>query len=275
MIFVNQEKIEFKNFNDGSFRVKYEVDPEGQHSHILWLYDGAIEALQLWYLVKHIHERMPDQIIDLEMPYCCDARMDRCQNRDEVFTLKYFADLLNALPLHSVKVFDPHSHVCEALINRLIVETPIYNLHLMSELYPKAVWFFPDAGAEKRYGPMVPNKLSCFGVKHRDWDTQEIHDLSIFGAIESIKNNDIIICDDIVSRGSTLYSAAKQLKELGANNIYVYVSHCENTVLQPHINGKSLLDYDLITKLYTTNSIYRAEHPKIHVIETFLGGYNA
>ena len=61
----------------------------------------------------------------------------------------------------------------------------------------------------------------------------------------------------------------KQLKELSANNIYVYVSHCENTVLSNCIHGKSLLDYDLVTKLYTTNSIFRGEHPKIEVIHKF------
>lgn len=269
MISVDGEVIEFKKFHDGTFRVKYNVDPCGI-SRIFWLYDDVSEALGLWHLVKHIHEREPDQIIDLHMPYCLDARMDRCQARDEVFTLKYFADLLNALPLHSVTVFDPHSHVCEALINRLIIETPESDLRLLSYMHPDTTWFFPDAGSEKRYGPMVGNKPICFGVKHRDWESQEIRDLSIFGATDRIKDHDIIVCDDIVSRGSTLYSAIKQLKEMGAKDVYVWVSHCEDTVLQPYINGKSLMDYDLITKLYTTNSIYRAEHPKIKVIHEFM-----
>ena len=93
--------------------------------------------------------------------------------------------------------------------------------------------------------------------------------LVLCGATEEIKDKDILIIDDICGKGSTIYYMAKQLKEQGANNIYVYVSHCENTVLQPHINGKSLLDYDLINKLYTTNSIFRGSHPKIEIIHEF------
>ena len=64
--------------------------------------------------------------------------------------------------------------------------------------------------------------------------------------------------------------AAKQLKDMGANSIYVWVSHCENTVLGPHIQGQSLLDIpNLITKVYTTNSIYLGNHPKVEVIKKF------
>jgi len=41
-------------------------------------------------------------------------------------------------------------------------------------------------------------------------------------------------------------------------------------VLKPHINGQSLLDIpNLITKIYTTNSIFRANHPKIEVVKEF------
>ena len=82
-----------------------------------------------------------------------------------------------------------------------------------------------------------------------------------------IAGHDILLCDDILSRGSTIYLAARQLKDMGANDIYVYVSHCEPTVLKPNINGQSLLDIpDLITKVCTTNSLWRnVENDKVEV----------
>ena len=109
----------------------------------------------------------------------------------------------------------------------------------------------------------------AFGVKDREWTSQKIKNLQIMGAKHMIAGHDIVLVDDLMSRGTTTYLAAAQLKEMGANNIYVWVSHCENTVLGPHINGRSLLDYDLITKIYTTNSIYRSTHPKIEIVHTF------
>ena len=268
MISVNGEKIQFKTFNDGSFRAKYNVNDYYSTSHILWLYDSELEALMLWYLVKHIHEHNPDGLIDLSVPYIPNGRLDRVAHENEIFTLKYFADMLNSLPLHHVMAFDAHSHVSEALINRLTIETPEVDLRMLGYMHPNCVYAFPDAGSEKRYAPMI-NGPVVFGVKHRDWDSQEITGLTMFGDTSLIKGQDIIVCDDIVSRGSTLYGCCKQLKEMGANNIYVWISHTEDTVLQPHIEGKSLLDYDLITKLYTTNSIYRGNHSKIEVIHEF------
>ena len=44
--------------------------------------------------------------------------MDRVKNRDEVFTLKWFAEFINSLGFESVKVLDPHSNVAMALIDR-------------------------------------------------------------------------------------------------------------------------------------------------------------
>ena len=110
---------------------------------------------------------------------------------------------------------------------------------------------------------------TVYGIKQRNWQSQKIEQQVLCGAQEKIANNNILIIDDICGKGSTIYYMAKQLKELGAKDIYVYVSHCENTVLQPCIKGKSLLDYDLITELYTTNSIFRSNHNKIKIIHEF------
>ena len=55
---------------------------------------------------------------------------------------------------------------------------------------------------------------------------------------------------------------ASKLKEMGATQIYLAVTHCENTIFEG-----DLLSSDLITKIYTTNSILNKEHKKIKVYE--------
>ena len=77
-----------------------------------------------------------------------------------------------------------------------------------------------------------------------------------------IKGKNILIIDDICSKGGTFYYAAKELKEAGAANIYLYVTHCENT-----IHEGELLNSDLIKHIYTTDSILTKEHEKITVVE--------
>lgn len=66
-----------------------------------------------------------------------------------------------------------------------------------------------------------------------------------------ISGNNILIIDDISSRGGTFYHSAKKLKELGANKIYLYVSHCEETILDGEVFTSGLIE-----KVFTTDSIF-------------------
>jgi ribose-phosphate pyrophosphokinase len=101
----------------------------------------------------------------------------------------------------------------------------------------------------------------AFGIKKRDWNTGKILGLELMNK-EVVNGKDVLIIDDICSRGGTFYHSAKALKEAGAKNIYLYVTHCENTILDG-----DLLTSGLIEKVYTTNSIFTKEHEKIEVFE--------
>ena len=112
----------------------------------------------------------------------------------------------------------------------------------------------------KRYSAMFDLPY-VFGIKKRDWTTGEILGLDVAGRTELIAGSRILIIDDICSKGGTFLHSAKALKALGAGDIYLYVSHCENTILRGEITVT-----DLITKVYTTDSIFTGNHEKITVL---------
>ena len=268
MIKIDNEIINIGNFPDGAMLVKYEPTVD-QHFHhdasIIWKYENDREFLCLMYLVKHLRAIGVDKIY-LNMPYVPNARQDRVKTSEDVFTLKYFADLLNSLNLTEICVLDPHSSVTEALIDNLLVDTPEdYIRHaidnLMTDTGDDFLMFYPDEGAMKRYSGMV-NAPYTFGIKKRNWETGKIEGLDVAGAVERVADKNILIIDDICSRGGTFYHRAKKLKELGAKKIYLYVTHCENTILEGE-----LLTSGLIEKVYTTNSIFTKEHEMIEVFE--------
>ena len=120
--------------------------------------------------------------------------------------------------------------------------------------------FYPDEGAMKRYSGMA-DKPYVFGMKKRDWATGQIKGLDVAGATEFIEGNRVLIVDDICSRGGTFYHSAKKLKELGAKEIYLYVSHCENTILEGEV-----LSSGLIEKVFTTDSLFTGKDERIEVI---------
>ena len=125
--------------------------------------------------------------------------------------------------------------------------------------------FYPDAGSMKRYSSAV-HLPYAFGIKNRDWESGEIKGLDLSGEIDQLPGKDILIVDDICSRGGTFYYSAKKLKEAGVGKIYLYITHCENTIYE----GELLKNNGLIEKIYTTDTILtNLESPKIELVERF------
>ena len=83
---------------------------------------------------------------------------------------------------------------------------------------------------------------------------------------DDFKGKTVLMIDDIISYGGSLYYSALKLKELGVGKIYAYATHTENSVLDPEKGTLiKLLRNGTIEKLYTTNSIYTGNEEKIEI----------
>lgn len=262
MIRLNGKIIEQNNFPDGTLLMKCNPDKYAV-STITWQYESDAELFALYSLKKHLDCVVPGWNDYLYIPYIPNARQDRVKTHEDIFTLKYFAEIINSLKFKKVYAIDPHSSVSEALINNIEVVSPQdFIRHALENINTNDIlMFYPDEGAMKRYSGLI-SKPYAFGIKKRNWESGKIEGLDVAGAVDQIAGKDILIVDDICSRGGTFYHSAKKLKELGANKIYLYITHCENTIL----DGE-LLTSGLIEKVYTTNSIFTKEHEKIEVFE--------
>lgn len=235
---------------------------------IQWFYESEDELVILQFLTMHLRNTGIKDIY-LMMPYIPNARMDRIESKHEVFTLKCFAQILNSLEFKEVVCLDPHSHVSEALIDRLTVVDEIpYNVNLALE---HAAWnnentilYFPDEGAMKRY-KNIASKLHMpylFGMKNRDWKTGDIKGIQVMGNTDLLKNHEnILIVDDICSYGGTFYHSARAIKKLAPDaHIRLYITHCESSILKGNIFSSGLIEH-----VYTTNSLFHETHPDMTV----------
>lgn len=264
MLTINGSEIVQGSFPDGTLLVKYAPEQDCGYAEIEWRYENDRELVTLIYLTKHLNAHGINKI-KLFMPYIPNARQDRVKSNEDVFTLKYFAQVINSLNFESVTVLDPHSIVSEALIDRLVVQSPKENVRrVIGDIIrmegTEPVMFYPDEGASKRYSGMVTLPYA-FGIKKRDWKTGTILGLDVSGNLEEIKGKSVLIVDDICSKGGTFLFAAKKLKELGAVHIYLYISHCEKTIL-----SGELITSGLIQSIYTTDSICNCKHELIQII---------
>lgn len=243
-------------FPDHSLLIKLDPDKIIAFKNTItieWLYEGDSELFTLICVKRHIDYHCHGADVVLDMPYIPNARMDRVKAREDVFTLKYFAEIINSLNFNRVFVRDAHSNVSLALINNVYDWGVRGYIETAVEKSGAEVLFFPDEGAMKRYSEQSPMPYA-FGMKKRDWQTGKILGLDIINT-ENIVGKDVLIVDDICSRGGTFYHSAKALKAAGAKSVSLYVTHLEETV----ILGEMAASDGLVDHIYTTESIFPAK----------------
>lgn len=260
MLRIGNTIVEQNHFPDHSLLMKVTSEVINQQPIIVWNYENDAELFSLICLKKWFK----DIPLDLYMPYCPHARQDRVKKIEDIFTLKYFCEIINSLDFKNVLIEDPHSNVCVALLNNVVVINAKQHIEKVIETIDNKdlIICYPDEGAVKRYSNLI-EKPYTFGVKRRNWEDGSILGLDLINA-EDIKEKDILIVDDICSKGGTFYHTAKALKEAGAGKVYLYVTHCEPTIFEGE-----LLKENLIEHIYTTNSIFPSDltNEKITIIE--------
>ena len=236
-------RVEQNHFPDNTLFLKL---PNHKIDKVEWLYENDAELFTLICIRKHY-----DKDLTLILPYICHARQDRVKNPDDVFTLKYFCEVINSLNFSKVVVRDTHSNVALALLDRVYQE-PIdtYIYEVLKDMDQNTILFFPDEGAMKRYSNYFHIPYA-FGMKKRNWETGKIEGLDVINK-EIVKDKNVLIIDDICSRGGTFLYSARTLKEAGAKDIYLYITHAENTM----VAGEMYYEPHLIKHIYTTNSIF-------------------
>lgn len=264
-------------FPDGTQKIDLQLEAmyreiaENKTVYITWLYESDKELFSLYCISKNIREHFPQLQQDLMMPYIPNARFDRVKYSNECFTLKYFAEIINSLGFVRVIVTDPHSDVSTALINHVEVIrgasyiTQTCSKILKAEPSRNLVIYFPDSGSLKRYSEFVSDDYPIvYGIKNRDWKTGKILGIEIHGDTEKLdENTAILMIDDICSKGGTFYYGSKELNKYGCKDMYLYVTHCENTIL----DGELLKEDSLFKKVFTTRSIFTKEHEKVEVLD--------
>jgi ribose-phosphate pyrophosphokinase len=264
MICLNGERIEVRKFPNGEAMINSEaLKLRDNANEVRVNFENDEDITHLVFLKGHLDELRIT--CDLIIPYMPYSRMDRTEGV-MIFTLKHLCKLINSLNFESVTIYEPHSEVCIALLDRVkvvdmsknLVEGLLIDLKTSGEV---VYLVYPDAGAAKRYGKQISYDKILTAMKERDFKTGFIKNLEIIGNIES-ENFKAIIVDDLCSRGGTFVLTASKLKEMGAAEIYLVITHCENTIFQG-----DLLNGDLIKGIYTTNSILSKDHEKIKVYE--------
>ena len=179
---------------------------------------------------KDALERKGIRNFELIIPYVPYARQDRVAVEGESFTLKVFCNIINSMKFDEVVVIDAHSDVTTALLDRSrnISNSRFVEYALKDISETNLILVSPDAGASKKTHSLfkeIPNRftdlIQC--DKIRDVRNGEITGVKVFS--DDLKGSPCLIVDDICDGGRTFIEIASELKNRGAGNIYLFVTH--------------------------------------------------
>ena len=220
-------------FPGGEVQIRLDLEgrafPYGSTFYIKADLCNSQNVMELLMATDALRRAEPDAAIKLVMPYIPYARQDRVAVPGEALSIKVFADLINAQMYDSVTVWDAHSDVSVALLDRVVHITAaqiISSRGLGLGLFEDCVIVAPDAGAVRRAGAvakMIGTEL-VRADKSRDPRTGEITGTSILTP-GGYKYAPFVIVDDICDGGRTFIELAKALRAVSQRPIHLYVTH--------------------------------------------------
>ncbi len=271
-------------FPAGEVGVKIEVDHgrwaalEGRNTVVARL-QSSQDVMELVMLVDALR-RLDCGPVELVLPWLPYARQDRVCCNGESHSLAAFAALINGMDFHRVKLFDPHSDVAGAVIERSTIVPQLDIIGRFDTLNRRIVnglgslrFISPDAGANKKVADLAAHyghDRFLRGDKLRNLATGAFKEIVVLNPREDVEGMDVLIPDDIGDGMGTFLGLAKALKDKGARRVLVYVTH---GILS---KGLDMVFAGGVDELYVTNSFRTdlvSDGGVFHVME-LEGAYN-
>ncbi len=156
--------------------------------------------------------------------YCLiGQRSDRRFNAGESFDLKVIANFINTMAFDVVEILHPHSPISMALIKNAVKRSHFPYVQKTFNAIGNPVLVSPDAGAYKTTHE-IAEKLGADLVPSNKVRVNGAPQISIQG---DVRGKDCLIVDDLADGGRTFKYLAAALKEQGAANVYLYVTHAQ------------------------------------------------
>lgn len=228
---INSQKLPSFKFSGGEVQVNVKglnVFEEGEIIEVTALLYDSADIMEMIMGIDAIRRMAHNPKIHLVIPYFPYGRQDRVCNRGEAFGLEIMAKMVNQLGCEMVTIFDPHSSITEDLVKNCFIikqKDMILNSQVERKIFEDGLQLVsPDAGAlSKVLETSVALKIDLIPcLKKRDPQTGKILKTKIKG---QVRGKDLIILDDICDGGRTFVELGKKLKEAGARNLYLYVTH--------------------------------------------------
>ena len=161
------------------------------------------------------------------IPYFGYARQDRKVVPRTAISAKLVSNLITNAGAHRIVTVDLHAGQIQGFFDIPVdnlFSTPIFSKHIKKYISNKnIICVAPDVGGVER-ARALGQKLNV-GLAIVDKRRPAPGKSLVMNIIGNVKGKNCLLVDDIIDSGGTIVNAAKALKEKGAKDVYVYVTH--------------------------------------------------
>lgn len=207
--------------------------------HIIFEYKSNDDLINLMLLHDAITSLNPVISTLLTITYFPYGRQDRRSVQGEPHSLKVVSRMINSMEFNTVQVFDPHSDVIEALIDRVQIIPCVDLCYETAQLREYDFLVSPDAGAYKKVTEVAKRTQIPVirGDKIRDPLTGKLSSITVHSETNELVDKKVLIIDDICDGGGTFTGLGKELKMKGASQVDLFVTHGMFTKGVPDVMG--------------------------------------
>ncbi len=219
---LNYIEVKSKIFPDGEIYIKLSGSVEGEDCYLVQTTYPNRGLLELFFIQDALIGNGA-RSVNVIVPYFSYARQDQMFKEGESISSKAIAERIQ-IQADSFYSVDLHS---EKIIDFFKVEANNYTamrlLGVHSELYEPDLLISPDEGGIERVkeaAKEIDAEWDYLEKKRLDGETVEIKPKNI-----KTEGKKVVILDDIISTGGTMREAARQLLDLGADQVHAGCTH--------------------------------------------------
>ncbi len=214
-------------FPNGETRVKIEEDVRGADVYIVQgtappVNENLMELLIMIDCVKRASAARVTAVI----PHFGYARQDRKHEGRVPITAKLVANLIVEAGADRILTVDLHADQIQGFFDIPVdhlMALPIFVEHYREKGLDNLVMCSPDPGSIKM-AEQYARRLGC-GMAVVDKIRKSPDEVQASNVIGNVDGKTVIMVDDIIATGGSIFSAARLLKEHGAEDIYVSATH--------------------------------------------------
>ena len=219
-------KLTTSRFADGEIFVRVDENIRGSDVFIVQPTNAPAENIMELLLLIDATRRASAARITCVMPYYGYSRQDRKDQPRVAIGAKLVANMIQAAGADRVLGVDFHQHQLQGFFDVPVdhlYAAPVFVSHYRKKNLKDLVVVAPDVGSAKMargFAKRLDGTLAIIDKRRPHPNVAEV--VNVVGEVEG---RDCVIADDMIDTAGTVSEAARALKELGANNVYVCATH--------------------------------------------------